>query len=52
MIIGPNYIENMLKHLEKEVKLYVQQELNHQSIQLVKKKIVMDFGMDYNDLKN
>ena len=50
MIIGPNYIENMLKHLSKG-KVVCATRIEPPIHPAGKEKIVMDFGMDHNDLK-
>ena len=50
MIIGPNYIENTLKHL-KRGKVVCATRIEPPIHPAGKEKIVMDFGMDYNDLK-
>ena len=50
MIIGPNYIENTLKHLERG-KVVCATRIEPPIHPPGKEKIVMDFGMDYNDLK-
>ena len=50
MIIGPNYIENMLKHL-KRGKVVCATRIEPPIHPAGKEKIVMDFGMDHNDLK-
>jgi len=50
MIIGPNYIENMLKHLERG-KVVCATRIEPPIHPAGKEKIVMDFGMNYNDLK-
>ena len=50
MIIGPNYIENMLKHLKKG-KVVCATRIEPPIHPAGKEKIVMDFGMDHNDLK-
>ena len=50
MIIGPNYVENMLKHL-KRGKVVCATRIEPPIHPAGKEKIVMDFGMDYNDLK-
>jgi len=50
MIIGPNYIENTLKHLERG-KVVCATRIEPPIHPAGKEKIVMDFGMDYNDLK-
>jgi len=50
MIIGPNYIENILKHLERG-KVVCATRIEPPIHPAGKEKIVMDFGMDYNDLK-
>jgi glycosyltransferase involved in cell wall biosynthesis len=50
MIIGPNYIENTLKHLERG-KVVCATRIEPPIHPAGKEKIVMDFGMDYDDLK-
>ena len=50
MIIGPNYIENMLKHLDKG-KVVCATRIEPPIHPAGKEKIVMDFGMDHDDLK-
>lgn len=50
MIIGPNYIENTLKHL-KRGKVVCATRIEPPIHPAGKEKIVMDFGMDHNDLK-
>ena len=50
MIIGPNYIENMLKHLSKG-KVVCATRIEPPIHPAGEEKIVMDFGMDYDDLK-
>ena len=50
MIIGPNYIENILKHLERG-KVVCATRIEPPIHPASKEKIVMDFGMDHNDLK-
>jgi len=50
MIIGPNYIENMLKHLERG-KVVCATRIEPPIHPGGKEKIVKDFGMDYHDLK-
>jgi len=50
MIIGPNYIENMLKHL-KRGKVVCATRIEPPIHPAGKEKIVKDFGMDWNDLK-
>ena len=50
MIIGPDYIENMLKHLERG-KVVCATRIEPPIHPAGKEKIVMDFGMDHNDLK-
>tara|TARA_R110001592_G_scaffold151192_3_gene377515 strand:+ start:1678 stop:2829 length:1152 start_codon:yes stop_codon:yes gene_type:complete len=50
MIIGPNYIENTLKHLERG-KVVCATRIEPPIHPEGKEKIVMDFGMDHNDLK-
>mgnify|MGYP003131726681 CR=1 FL=1 len=50
MIIGPNYIENTLKHLERG-KVVCATRIEPPIHPAGKEKIVMDFGMDHNDLK-
>ncbi len=50
MIIGPLYIENMLKHLERG-KVVCATRIEPPIHPAGKEKIVMDFGMDHNDLK-
>ncbi len=50
MIIGPNYVENVLKHLERG-KVVCATRIEPPIHPAGKEKIVMDFGIDYNDLK-
>ena len=50
MIIGPNYIENVLKHLERG-KVVCATRIEPPIHPAGKEKIVMNFGMDHNDLK-
>jgi glycosyltransferase involved in cell wall biosynthesis len=50
MIIGPNYLENMLKNLERG-KVICATRIEPPIHPPGKEKIVMDFGMDHNDLK-
>ena len=50
MIIGPNYIENILKHLERG-KVVCATRIEPPIHPEGKEKIIMDFGMDHNDLK-
>ena len=50
MVIGPNYIENTLKHLERG-KVVCATRIEPPIHPAGKEKIVMDFGMDHNDLK-
>ena len=50
MIIGPNYIENTLKHL-KRGKVVCATRIEPPIHPAGEEKIVMDFGMEYNDLK-
>tara|TARA_R110002020_G_scaffold2117_3_gene9645 strand:+ start:17400 stop:18545 length:1146 start_codon:yes stop_codon:yes gene_type:complete len=50
MIIGPNYIENTIKHLERG-KVVCATRIEPPIHPAGKEKIVMDFGMDHNDLK-
>ena len=50
MIIGPNYIENMLKHL-KPGKVVCATRIEPPIHPAGKEKIVMDFGMDWDNLK-
>ena len=50
MIIGPNYIENMLKHLERG-KVVCATRIEPPIHPAGKEKIVMDFGIDHNNLK-
>jgi len=50
MIIGPNYIENTLKHLERG-KVVCATRIEPPIHPAGREKIVMDFGMDHNDLK-
>ena len=50
MIIGPNYLENMLKHLERG-KVVCATRIEPPIHPAGLEKIVMDFGMDWNDLK-
>ncbi len=50
MIIGPLYVENMLKHLERG-KVVCATRIEPPIHPAGKEKIVMDFGMDHNDLK-
>ena len=50
MIIGPNYVENVLKHLERG-KVVCATRIEPPIHPASKEKIVMDFGMDHNDLK-
>lgn len=50
MIIGPNYIENTLKHL-KRGKVVCATRIEPPIHPAGKEKIVMDFGMDHDDLK-
>jgi glycosyltransferase involved in cell wall biosynthesis len=50
MVIGPNYIENTLKHLERG-KVVCATRIEPPIHPAGKEKIVMDFGIDYNDLK-
>jgi len=50
MVIGPNYLENQLKHLKKGIVVCatrVEPPIHPEG----KEKIVMDFGDDYNNLK-
>ena len=50
MIIGPNYIENMLKHLERG-KVVCATRIEPPIHPAGKEKIVMDFGIDHDNLK-
>ena len=50
MIIGPNYLENMLKHLERG-KVVCATRVEPPIHPAGLEKIVMNFGMDWNDLK-
>ena len=50
MIIGPNYIENTLKYL-KRGKVVCATRIEPPIHPAGEEKIVMDFGMEYNDLK-
>jgi glycosyltransferase involved in cell wall biosynthesis len=50
MIIGPNYIENTLKYLERG-NVVCATRIEPPIHPAGKEKIVMDFGMDHNDLK-
>ena len=50
MIIGPNYLENMLKHL-KRGKVVCATRIEPPIHPAGLEKIIMDFGMDWNDLK-
>ena len=50
MIIGPNYIENTLKHLERG-KVVCATRIEPPIHPAGKEKIVMDFGMEHDDLK-
>jgi glycosyltransferase involved in cell wall biosynthesis len=50
MVIGPNYLENMLKHLERG-KVVCATRIEPPIHPPGLEKIVMDFGMDHNDLK-
>lgn len=50
MVIGPNYIENTLKHL-KRGKVVCATRIEPPIHPAGKEKIVMDFGMDHDDLK-
>ena len=50
MVIGPKYIENMLKHLEQG-KVVCATRIEPPIHPEGKEKIVRDFGMDHNDLK-
>jgi glycosyltransferase involved in cell wall biosynthesis len=50
MVIGPNYLENMLKHLERG-KVVCATRIEPPIHPSGLEKIVMDFGMDHNDLK-
>ena len=50
MIIGPGYFENMLKHL-KPLSVVCATRIEPPIHPEGKEKIVMDFGMDHNDLK-
>lgn len=50
MIIGPNYIENTLKHL-KRGKVVCATRIEPPIHPSGEEKIVMDFGMEHNDLK-
>jgi glycosyltransferase involved in cell wall biosynthesis len=50
MIIGPNYIENTLKHL-KRGKVVCATRIEPPIHPAGEEKIVMDFGMEHNDLK-
>jgi len=50
MIIGPNYIENTLKHLERG-KVVCATRIEPPIHPAGKEKIVMDFGMDHDDIK-
>ena len=50
MIIGPNYLENMLKHLQRG-KVVCATRVEPPIHPAGAEKIVMDFGMDWNDLK-
>ena len=50
MIIGPNYVENVLKHLERG-KVVCATRIEPPIHPEGKEKIIMDFGMDHNDLK-
>ena len=49
MIIGPNYLENLLKHLERGVVVCatrIEPPIHPEG----KEKIIQNFGMDFNDL--
>ena len=50
MIIGPNYIEKMIKHLSKG-KVVCATRIEPPIHPAGQEKIVMDFGMDHDDLK-
>lgn len=50
MIIGPNYVENVLKHLERG-KVVCATRIEPPIHPAGKEKIVMNFGIDHNDLK-
>lgn len=50
MIIGPNYLENMVKYLKKG-KVVCATRIEPPIHPPGKEKIVVDFGMNYNDLK-
>ena len=50
MVIGPNYIENMLKHLERG-KVVCATRIEPPIHPAGKEKIVMDFGIDHDNLK-
>ena len=50
MIIGPNYVENVLKHLERG-KVVCATRIEPPIHPAGKEKIVMNVGMDHNDLK-
>jgi glycosyltransferase involved in cell wall biosynthesis len=50
MVIGPHYLENMLKHLERG-KVVCATRIEPPIHPPGLEKIVMDFGMDHNDLK-
>ena len=49
MILGPNYIENLLKHLEKG-KVVCATRIEPPLHPEGKEKIIRNFGMDFNDL--
>ena len=49
MIMGPNYIENVLKHLEKE-KVVCATRIEPPLHPRGKEKIIQNFGMDFDDL--
>ena len=49
MILGPNYIENILKHLEKG-KVVCATRIEPPLHPEGKEKIIRDFGMDFDDL--
>ena len=49
MIMGPNYIENVLKHLEKE-KVVCATRIEPPLHPPGKEKIIQNFGMDFDDL--
>jgi len=49
MIMGPNYIENVLKHLQKET-VVCGTRIEPPLHPLGKEKIIQNFGMDFDDL--